>query len=121
MTNISESSFKIPGMDSLPGSDATLRDIGRFIHYHDPTASFHKVWGDAYKDNARSLWQRLSHAFKDVAKADGPADELLMGMACDGALGPYLGEPESKKLEFLHWLLEGVRHQLKNRAQQHRV
>lgn len=112
MDNENESSFNMPDLESLPGSDASLRDIGRFIYYNDPTLLFHKVWGDAYTEKVRSLWQRLNHAFKNGQKATGPADELLMCMAYDWALGPYMGVPESKKQDFLEWLLEGVRCQL---------
>ena len=116
MTSTQEAPFTMPEPESLPGSDADLRDIGRLIYYHDPTAHFQKMWGPDYTENVRSLWQRLNNAFKDGERAAGQADELLMGMAYDWALGPYLGVPESRKLAFLKWLLEGIRDHLRSRS-----
>ena len=114
MSNESGSAFRMPGLESLPGLDASFRDIGRFLHDHDPTLHFHRIWGHDYQENVRSLWQRLSSAFKDGATAAGQADELLMCMAYDWVLGPHLGMPDSKKQEFLMWLLDAIRHRLEH-------
>ena len=116
MTSENGSSFKLPDIDSLPGPQASFRDIGRFLHDHDPTLHFHKLWGDDYRENVQALWQRLNGMFKKGEKPVGHAEELLMGMNYDWVMGPYLGVPESKKQEFLEWLLAGVRDQLEDQA-----
>ena len=116
MNSENESAFSMPELASLPGVDASFREIGRFIHHHDPTLYFHKAWGDDYQENVHSLWQRLNNAFQNGETTAGQVDELLMGMAYHWALGPYLGVPDSKKQEFLAWLLAEIRRQLENRA-----
>jgi hypothetical protein len=116
MNSENKSTFNMPAPGALPGSDADLRDIGRFIYYHDPTAHFQKLWGPNYTENVRSLWEQLNNAFKEGEKAAVQAEELLMGMAYDWTLGPYLGVPESQKRAFLKWLLEGIRDRLQSQS-----
>ena len=115
MTGNSKLRFSMPTMEMLPKPEASLREVGRFLHDHDPTLYFHELWGDAYKENVQSLRQQYVNAYKDGTPATGRGADLLMCMAYDWALGPYLGVPDSQKLDFLQWLLAGVRQQLASR------
>ena len=96
-------------IDSLPGADATLEEIIRFARTADPTARFHERWGGEYADKARSLWNRCVQSFAAGEEPPGDRDELLLCLAYDVSLGPYLGVPEVHKLAFLRWLLNGIR------------
>ncbi len=109
MEENSPSGFAPPTLETLPGTDATLPQIIRFAQSVDPTALFRERWGDDYQQNVRALWDRCVQSYKVGAEAPGPADELLMCLAYDVVLGPYLGVPEPHKRPFLLWLIDGVR------------
>ncbi len=109
MEENSLSGFTLPTLDALPGTDATLQQIIRFAHSVDPTALFRERWGDDYQQNVRALWDRCVQSYKAGVEAPGSIEELLMCLAYDVVLGPYLGVPEPYKRPFLLWLIDGVR------------
>ncbi len=115
MEEDSASRFKLPTLEDLPGTDATLTQIIGFARSADPTALFHERWGDNYRRNVAALWDRCVQAYKAGVEAQGPAEELLMCLTYDVVLGPYLGVPEPHKQPVLLWLIEGIRRGLHRR------
>jgi hypothetical protein len=98
-----------PTAEALPGTDATLQQIIRFAQSVDPTAQFRLRWGENYQTKVRLLWDRCVQSYNAGAEPQGSVDELLMCLAYDVVLGPYLGVPEPHKRPFLLWLIDGVR------------
>jgi hypothetical protein len=103
-----------PTVGALPGADATLQQIIRFAQSADPTAEFRARWGENYQTNVKALWDRCVQSYNAGVKPQGSADELLMCLAYDIVLGPYLGVPEPHKRPFLLWLIDGVRQGLQS-------
>lgn len=58
------SGYKLPTLEALPGTDATLLQIIRFAQLVDPTALFRERWGDNYQQNVRALWDRCVQSYK---------------------------------------------------------
>lgn len=112
MDRDTKSLWTMPGPEALPSADATLEQLIRFAHSVDPTTHFRIRWGEEYVTNVRALWQRSVESFKTGAATAAPPDELLMCLTYDIVLGPHLGVPDSHKLPFLRWLLDGVRRSL---------
>jgi hypothetical protein len=112
MDKDTKSPWKMPAPEELPGTDATLERIIRFAQSVDPVTHFRDRWGEEYKTNVRALWERSIESFKAGTAMPAPPDEMLMCLAYDVALGPYLGVPNPHKLPFLRWLLDGVRKSL---------
>jgi len=101
--------LKMPDPEALPDSQASLRDIIRFASVFDPTAHFQERWGDDYKERAQGLWRQCVESFKAGAPPNVESGELLLCLAYDCSLGPYLAVPEPHKQHFLHWLMDGLR------------
>ncbi len=99
----------MPTLQSLPGKDASLKELIRFADTYNPTPHFRKSWGENYESNIGTLRTSCVQAFKSGAMAAGTPDELLMCFAHDVVLGPYLGVPEPQELGFLRWLIDGIR------------
>jgi hypothetical protein len=102
------SSFPLPAPEDLPGPEAALADLVRFARTTDPTTHFRERWGAEYRDRAASLWRACVEAFGAGEEPPAPPDELLLCLCYDVTLGPHLGAPDSRKLAFLHWLVEGL-------------
>jgi hypothetical protein len=70
---------------------------------------FRERWGEQYTQRVRAHWSECVRRFHCGAAAKGPADELLLCLAYDCVLGPYLGVPEPHKVAFWEWLVAGIR------------
>src|SRR3954469_23351917 len=70
---------------------------------------FRDRWGEQYRERLQAHWAECVRRFRSGAAASGPADELLLCLAYECILGPYLGVPESHKREFWAWLVVGIR------------
>jgi hypothetical protein len=114
-------SLRLPSLESLPGADATLEQMIGLAHTVDPTAHFQQRWGEEYRARAQALWHRCVQSYKDGLTAGLPSEELLMCLAYDVTLGPYLGVPEPHKLPFLRWLVDGVRRDLQGSAARDKI
>lgn len=101
--------WKVPPPEAMPGPEVTLEEIVRFSRSADPTEYFRARWGDEYKDNARAVWARCAEAYRTGAAQPGDPDELMLCLAHDLVIAPYLAVPESTQLPFLHWLIDGMR------------
>ncbi|MCI0637988.1 MAG: hypothetical protein L0Y72_23560 [Gemmataceae bacterium] len=103
--------FRMPESDSLPPAGTPLEGMIRFISTFELAIirQFRERWGEEYKGRVQAHWSECVRRFKAGAPAEGPADELLLCLAYDCVLGPYLGVPEPHKLVFWDWLLAGVR------------
>src|SRR5262245_18760542 len=103
--------FQLPPIDSLPPTGTSLQDMIRFVGaFEMPVIRlFQERWGQRYKQRVQACWSDSIRRFKAGGAAEGPADELLLCLAYDCILGPYLGVPEPHKLVFWEWLVEGVR------------
>ena len=99
----------LPAASALPGTDATLQQIIRFAQSVDPTAQFRLRWGENYQTKVRFLWDQCVQSYNAGEEPQESVDELLMCLAYDVVLGPYLGVPEPHKRPFLLWLIDGVR------------
>ena len=104
-------SFRPPSAGSLPSADASVAEVLRFIGTFDMPLFEHirQRWGAEYRDLVQARWGRGINEFSSGQPAVGPVDELLLCLAYDAAVGPYLGVPESDKLPFWLWLIDGVR------------
>ena len=111
------SPFRLPDPAALPPPGASLQQVIRFADAHDPTLHFRARWGSAYAGEATALWGACVAAFKAGAPPPGSAEDLLMCLAYDCVLGPYMGVPEPHKAQFLDWLLDGLRQRLEARPQ----
>jgi hypothetical protein len=99
-----------PSIESLPGPEAGLREIIRFSATHDPTMEFRAQWGVDYPSRAMGLWSDLLQAFKSGSASPARnAEELLMCLSYDIAVGPYCPVPESQTVSFHQWLVQGLR------------
>jgi hypothetical protein len=112
MSKKTGSNFQAPSLEALPAEDAPFREIGRFATAFDPTLYFNNKWGKKYAENARSLWDRAVQKFLKAEEPEGAIEELLMVMAYEWTLGPYLGLPEDRKEKFLRHLLAAIRRKL---------
>ncbi len=101
--------LEMPSLESLPGSTASLEELLRFTRAFDPTLHFRQRWPENYKTEVEALWHRCVQSYKAGTPASAGPDELLMCMAYDCVLGPYLGVPEPQKAQFLQWLVDGMR------------
>ncbi len=101
--------WKAPPPEALPGPAATLEEIIRFVRLADPTEHFRAQWGDEYQDNARAVWARCAEAYRTGAAQPVDPDELMLCLAHDLVIAPYLAVPESAQLPFLRWLIDGMR------------
>jgi hypothetical protein len=110
--------FRPPALQSLPSAGASLAEVIRFIGTFELPLIDHyrQRWGAEYPDRAQSLWARCVDAFQAGRPATGAVDDLLLCLGYDSALGPYLGVPESDKLRFWVWLIDGVRRGLVDQA-----
>jgi hypothetical protein len=107
----------LPTLETLPQTDASLYQIIRFARSAEPTEYFHDLWGEQYRTKVQALWDRCLQSFKAGTAVEGEPEELLMCLAYDIALGPYLGVPDPHKLFFLRWLIAGMRERLRRTTQ----
>lgn len=104
----------VPNRQDLPDESATLREIIRFSDRFNPLPHFQSLWGDEYKTRVADLWRRCIESFKNNSPPPTDIGELLMCLQFDIVLGPYLPVPDSNKLQFLQWLVNGIRMELAN-------
>ena len=103
---------KMPSQKFVPKEDATLSDFIRFSRMFNPFPHFEEIWGDEYTTKVGELWQRCVRSFKEDMMGSANVAELLMCLQYDIALGPYLGVPDTHKVRFLKWLVEGIKSKL---------
>jgi hypothetical protein len=96
-------------MASLPGPDATLKELVEFCRKNDPSQEFMERWGAEFRDRARELWGASTHAFKAGRETGYAPDEVLMCMAYDITVAPYIGVPEEVSHSYLHAMLRELR------------
>jgi hypothetical protein len=96
-------------MANLPGPDANLTECIEFSRKNDPTQEFRERWGADYPDRARELWRASTHAFKAGRATGYSPDEVLMCMAYDVTVAPYIGVPEEVSYSYLHAMLQELR------------
>jgi hypothetical protein len=106
----------MPPLEALPAATASLEEIGRFAMLFDRTGHFRERWGERHRPNVDALWKKCVSAYRGDRSATEPADELMLCLAFDWILGPYLGVPEREKLSFLRWLLSQIRGQMSSEA-----
>ena len=100
-------------IDALPAPDADLRETIRFSASHDPTLQFRALWGAEYPARAMALWSGLTRSFKSGAAPPAEnAEELLMGLSYDIAVGPYGQASGMQAPSFHRWLIDGLRRSL---------
>jgi hypothetical protein len=99
----------LPQAQELPGSDASLLEIGNFIARFDPTRHFRELWGERYRDRICKLWSDCASAYRNSREPASATGELLLCLAYDWRLGPCLGVAEHEKLAFLRWLIARTR------------
>jgi hypothetical protein len=97
---------------TLPGPDASLRQLIEFCGNHDPTTEFRERWGSDFQIKARDLWADSTDAFKNQRFSSADADELLLCMAYNVAVSPHLSIPEATSHAYLHWVLRELREKL---------
>ena len=94
----------LPAQADLPADSAPLTEIGIFIERFDPTRHFREQWGERYRSQIEALWNNCVSAYRGSRDAPASPGELLLCLAYDWRLGPYLGISEHEKLAFLRWL-----------------
>lgn len=102
----------LPVSEDMPSDAAALPEIAIFIARFDPTRHFRERWGEGYRAAVEQLWHDCVCAFRssqDLAVAPG---ELLLCLAYDWRLGPYLGVAGQEKLAFLQWVIAQLRARL---------
>jgi len=96
-------------MASLPRPDATLRELVEFCRANDPSQEFMERWRTEFRDRVRELWAASTHAFKAGRGTGYSPDEVLMCMAYDVTVAPYIGVPEEVSHSYLHAMLRELR------------
>lgn len=96
----------------LPLSDASLRELIEFVRSNDPMKEFQELWGPDSNDRILELWGKSTHSFKERRPIGGTPDELLLCMAYDVTVAPYLGVPEETTHSYLHFVLKELREKL---------
>ena len=99
-------------ISSLPQPDAELRELLAFCRANNPSQEFEERWGSDCRDRVRELWGESTHAFKAGSPTGHSPDELLMCMAYDVAVAPYIGVPEDLSHAYLHAMLRELREKL---------
>ena len=99
----------LPAPGELPGDGAVLTEIGMFIARFDPTRHYRERWSERYRLEIEALWNRCVSAYRGSHDPVVPAGDLLLCLAYDWRLGPYLGVSEHEKLAFLRWLIVQMR------------
>ena len=99
----------LPTPGDLPGDASILTEIGMFITRFDPTRHYRERWGERYRLEIEALWNRCVSAYRGSRDPVVPPGELLLCLAYDWRLGPYLGISEHEKLAFLRWLIVQTR------------
>jgi hypothetical protein len=84
--------FRPPESDSLPPAGTSLEGMIRFISTFELPLirQFRDRWGEQYKQRVQAHWSVCIRRFQSGTAAEGPADELLLCLAYDCILGPYL-------------------------------
>jgi hypothetical protein len=98
--------------NTLPGPDASLSQLIKFCRDNDPSPEFQDRWGSDFQAKARDLWAESTNAFKQHRRSGANPDELLLCMAYNATVAPYLGIPEAISLAYLHWVLRELREKL---------
>lgn len=93
----------------LPGPDASLGELIKFCRSNDPSQEFKERWDSEFVEHVRELWAASTHAFKAGRATGYDQDEVLMCMAYDVAVAPYLGVPEDISHSYLHAMLRELR------------
>ena len=99
-------------ISQLPQSDASLSELIAFSRSNDPAKEFQELWGSAYKDRIEELWSSSTHSFKERRPIGATPDELLLCMAFDVTVAPYIGVPEDISHAYLHFVLKELREKL---------
>jgi hypothetical protein len=102
----------LPAAADLPGDAASLTGVGTFIERFDPTRHFRERWGERYRPDIEALWHNCVSAYRGSGEPIVPPGELLLCLAYDWRLGPFLGISEHEKLAFLRWLIAQMRARL---------
>ncbi len=98
----------LPQLEDIP-SEIDLSTVKEFIRQFDPTASYRQRWGANYLDNMQTLWNSQIERFQSSLPADVACEDLLMVMTFDYYLGPSLGVPSDRKVDFFAWLCAGMK------------
>ena len=93
----------------LPGPDAGLRELIAFCQKNDPSPAFRERWGDAFRERVRELWAASTHAFKGGRATGYGPGEVLMCMAHDVSVAPYIGVPPEVSQAYLQAMLRELR------------
>jgi hypothetical protein len=96
-------------LSSLPGPDATLKELIAFCRTNDPSQEFKERWGAEFPERVRELWATSTHAFQAGHATGYNPDEVLMCMAYDVTVAPYIGVPEGISHAYLHAMLRELR------------
>ena len=97
---------------NLPKSDADLKELVAFCQLNNPTQEFEKHWGSEFHDRVRELWGKSTHAFKAGRPTGYSPNELLLCMAYDVTVAPYIGVPEDISHSYLHAMLRELREKI---------
>lgn len=96
-------------LNSLPSTDAQLETLIEFSRTYDPSEEFKQIWGSEFRDRTRELWGASTHAFKEDLPTGFNANEILLCMAFDVSVGPYLGIPARITHAYLQAMVNELR------------
>jgi len=96
----------------LPQSDASLPELIEFIRNNDPVKEFQELWGSDSNDRILALWKNSTHSFQEKQPIGVTPDELLLCMAYDTTVAPYIGVQEKTSHSYLHFVLKELREKL---------
>jgi hypothetical protein len=99
-------------ISNLPKTDADLKELIAFCRQNDPSREFEKRWGSEYRERVRELWGASTYAFKSGQPTGYSPDELLMCMAYDVIVAPYIGVPEDISHSYLQTMLRELREKI---------
>ena len=95
--------------DMLPKPNASHSEIIAFCQQNDPSLQFKELLGDKYNDHVIDLWSKSTHSFKSAIPTGYNINEILLCMAYDISVAPYIGVPIEISISYLNYMLNELR------------
>ena len=101
-----------PTVDDIPIKLESYHSIKNFIVRFDQLESISLTIGDNYRTYLNDNWKNAVIKYKSNQDIVYPWQELIMILSLDYHFGPYIGLPESEKVNFYTQILDRLRVQL---------
>lgn len=108
---------RMPNAVMIPNPDAPLIEMIRFSKAYNPIPQLRESLGPDYPAYIERLRDRCITAFQAGGQAPGTRDELVICLAYEIAVMPYLGISEENAARLCRWFLDGIRRRMTSVAE----